>query len=147
MFKRHEIPIMNQMSPNSTCSFGGFHLSYNPDTRDYGSVTTAIVIGNHALFFILNGDHRKPLHAAGSIDGLQGCIDYFIDHIAQANFRSDHVGVLTGQELFDIAKHGLELLGQPNVDRLSEAVKALQATSDRECEADNVDAPSALSMT
>jgi len=124
MFTHDTIPIINQRTPNATCRFSGFHLSYNPSSADYGSDTTAIVMGD-TLFFILNGNHKKVLATIATETGLQGCIDYFINHIELANPLSEHLGVINGQEQFGIAKSGLAFLGQANIDRIAQVVQAL----------------------
>ncbi|ERL61378.1 hypothetical protein [Piscirickettsia salmonis] len=94
--------------------FSGFYLSYNCYTGGvYGCDSTAIVLGEMALFLILNGDHQQPLSHIAKNDGLQGCIDYFIDHINEVNRHSEHIK----------AYSGLELLGQSNIDRIAQCRK------------------------
>ena len=127
MFKHGTIPVLNQRTANATCQFEGFHLSYNPRTADYGTDTSAIVFANR-LFFILNGNHRQPLLEAAQNSGLQGVIDYFIDNIEKANYRSEHFEVIKGEELFGLAHYGLESLGQPNLDRIAQAMQPMSTT-------------------
>lgn len=124
MFKHETIPVTNQRTVNSTSNFSGFHLSYNPSAADYGSDTTAIVLKNQ-LFLILNGNHKKSLSEVANSAGLQGCIDYFISNIAQANPIGEHIGAINGKDPFGLAKIRLDLLGQPNIDRIVQAVQAL----------------------
>jgi hypothetical protein len=101
---------------NSVFSFSNFYLSYNDrDVGLFGCDTTSIVLGQMQLFLTLNGDHKQALSAIATSDGLQGCIDYFIDNIDQANKRSEHV----------VAYSGLDLLGQPNINRITQALKDL----------------------
>lgn len=90
------IPVM---IPNKTDDIDTgsphWHISYNNrDVADYGSDTTAIVLGQSEYFIILNGDHRDGLRQA--IDNkelfdtkLGVCLDYARNHRDQLNFRSD----------------------------------------------------------
>ena len=64
--------------PNEIVGEGdGFYISYNNvDTSDYGSDTTALVIGQMEHFYILNGNHTAnylPLIKKG----LNHCLKYF----------------------------------------------------------------------
>lgn len=127
MFKHGTIPYTNQRTVNATCSFKGFDLSYNPSAADYGTDTTAIVL-DQQIFLILEGNHKQQLLNAANELGLQGCVDYFILNIAQASSFSEHIAVINGQELFNLGKIGLQLLGKENVDRIAQAMLAL--TSD-----------------
>jgi len=106
---------MNTPNKVINCN-GNYYISYNRvDRFIYGSDTTAIVLGQMQLFLILNGDHRKELSIAANNNGQQGCIDYFIAHIEQANHVSEHIK----------AYSGLELLGQSNIDRINAAIKVI----------------------
>lgn len=120
-FKTHTIPVINQRSINAVCELKGFHISYNPSSADYGSKTTAIVFGG-SLFFVLNGDHRQALFDVAQVDQKQGCIDYFINNIKLSNSKSEHhvvIGKL--EDLFGLTKLALKHLGQPNIDRITQA--------------------------
>lgn len=75
--------------PNDTFSGDGFYISYNDrDASIYGSVTTALVIGQMERFFILNGDHTAAYRKIIN-DGLEACMAYFEENIDQINKRSD----------------------------------------------------------
>jgi len=102
------------IKPNQIIRYTAEHfLSYNDvDGVIYGGETTAIVLGQMQLFLILNGNHCYDLEEASREDGLQGCIDYFIDHINQANKMSEHTGFPNGREL----------LGQKNIERIADAI-------------------------
>lgn len=122
LFQHHTIPVINERSVNSaTPSIGGVNISYNPSSRDYGTRTTAIIL-NGRVFFVLNGDHRAVLAETLQNTGGQGCLDYFIENIAQANAMSEHY-IVIGElaDLFGITQTAIEVLGQPNIDRLTEA--------------------------
>lgn len=48
-------------------TYDGFYISHNShDTGVYGGETTAIVLGQMQMFFILNGDHEGELKEAPS---------------------------------------------------------------------------------
>lgn len=57
--------------------------------------------------------------------GLQGCFDYFVGHVAEANKLSEHRLVLSGDPVFHLDVFALKYLGQAMVDRLRQAVAAL----------------------
>jgi hypothetical protein len=124
MFKHETIPVIKQRTVNVTCEFDGFHLNYNPQRSGYGTDTTAIVMEN-TLFFVLNGDHMTVLQAVAKEAGLQGCIDYFIENIGQANQYSEHIAVINGETRYGLAESGLKLAGQANIDRIAKAVTAI----------------------
>ena len=114
-------PITGISAPNMVKTFTDFHLSYCAQTANYGSDTTALVIENN-IFFVLNGDHTEAMNAASEAQGLQGCIDYFIEQIGSANAKSEHrmaTGLQTDQ--FGLMKHALRVMGQANIDRLVQA--------------------------
>lgn len=70
-------------------SFDGFYISYNSyDTDIYGSVTTALVLGQMQQFFILNGDHRKQ-YAEVIKQGFDACLKYYKKNIADSHPYSD----------------------------------------------------------
>lgn len=114
-------PVTNVRAPNVARSFGDFSISYNPRTSDYGSDTTAIVLHGR-VFFVLNGNHAEQLCFAADSKGIQGCMDYFVENIAQANQRSEH-WMATGlrKDPFALLATTLEVIGQCNVDRVAQA--------------------------
>jgi hypothetical protein len=127
VFQHHRIPVINQRSVNcATQIFDGMHISFNPSSVDYGSKTTAIVL-QQRVFFVLNGDHRAALTEAAHNAGAQGCIDYFIEKIAQANPLSEHRMVI-GEvaDPFEVTPTAIAVLGQANIDRLTQSAKILQ---------------------
>lgn len=116
MFTYQNVPLINTRTPNSAMHLNDFYLSYNDrDIGWYGCDTTAIVVGQMQLFLILNGDHRNPLSEVALSEGLQGCIDYFVDHINLANHASEHITMPAG----------LNLLGIKNVNRIRNAIHDL----------------------
>ena len=123
MFKHFNEPVINTRSINCTVNKVGYHLSYNPSVADYGSHTTALVLLGR-VFFVLNGNHKEYILEASEKDGLQGCIDYFIDNIKMANDLSEHY-IIIGQneDLFELTKTALQSIGQVNIDRIYKAVK------------------------
>lgn len=65
-----------------------FYISYLPDDRDYGCITTALVKGQMQHFYILNGDHRKE-YAELISKGFDSCLDYFRKNIELKNKYSE----------------------------------------------------------
>ncbi|MCW3782913.1 hypothetical protein [Defluviimonas salinarum] len=127
MFKSQgRIPVTNETVLNMVSNHDGFHLSYNPMVRDYGCQTTAIVLGNHALFFVLNGDHRNPLSQAVERGGKQAVIDYFIENVGQANSLSDHTHIFKDATFLERDKYAAEHLGHENIARIKQALKELE---------------------
>lgn len=118
-------PVTNVRSPNVTRIFGNFHISYCNRSSDYGCPTTAIVLGGR-VFFILNGNHAEHLIIAASEEGIQGCVDYFINNIDQANGYSEHL-MATGvaSDPFDLFSTTLGIIGQDNINRI---IKKTQKT-------------------
>ena len=123
------IPVINERPLNRVASFDGFHLSYNGSVGDYGSDTTAIVLGGR-VFLVLNGDHTHMLHAAAKTNGVQGCIDHFAENLSQANPYSEHL-MVTGHkpDIFGLASTFREMVGQAGLDRLVAAVSAQSEAS------------------
>lgn len=85
-------------APNQVCDTGSPHwyISYNPESRDYGSRTTALVLGQVEYCIILNGDHRQQLAEILDADGfprtrLDRCLEYIREHKDQLNKFSDPV--------------------------------------------------------
>lgn len=76
-FKYNTDPFGNRY-PNAIYQTNDdFYISYNDrDTRIYGDVTTAIVVGECDKFYILKGDHRDRL-AELSQQGLDACLEYY----------------------------------------------------------------------
>lgn len=128
MFKHQgPIPITNEMTRNQVSTREGYHLSYEASTSIYGIDTTAIVLGDHSLFFILKGDHRKALEAAADQGGKQAVLDYFIGNIAHAHDISDHRGVFEQGDKLKRDTYGKTHLGDENLERLKKALEDLEA--------------------
>lgn len=124
-------PVTRAPSPNVTRSFAqGFTISYNSSSAGYGTDTTAIVL-QERVFFVLSGDHAAALCAAADQSGIAGCVDYFVEHIAQANRLSEHL-MATGvnADPFSLMPTALEVLGQDAVQRIAAAAKAFDPAQD-----------------
>lgn len=128
MFKKGRIPVTNELMPNEVSDQGEFHLSYNRSSADYGCDTTAIVLRG-TVFLILKRDHRSALAAACDADGLQGCFDYYLTHIAEAHPFSDHHLILKGDNTFATTEDATKFLGEQNISRLHDVVSALEPTA------------------
>ncbi|HHH9443093.1 TPA: hypothetical protein ACP32N_005081 [Pseudomonas aeruginosa] len=114
-------PVTNVLAPNVSRSFGELSISYCRQRSDYGCDTTAIVLGGR-VFLVLNGNHAEHLINAASGNGIQGCVDYFVENIAQANARSEHLmatGVIS--DPFELLGTALKVMGQHNIDRIAKA--------------------------
>lgn len=122
-FKGSLCPISHSPSPNVVKAFGPFNVSYNPSTQGYGIDTTAIVLDDH-VFLILKGDHAAALDQACQRAGIEGCIDYFVDHINEAHKMSEHL-MATGmiKDQFGLVPTTKRVLGQ-HFDKLRIASKA-----------------------
>ena len=73
---------------NHNCASDGekHYVSYNwKDTEIYGSVTTAIVIGQMQRFYILDGNHYEQLQGKT----FEECIKYYQDNQKLINKRSN----------------------------------------------------------
>lgn len=129
-FKHHTIPVINHRSVNCASQvFEGIHISFNPSVVHFGCKTTSIVL-QHRVFFNLNGDHRKMLAEAAREGGAQACIDYFIKNLDRANHTSEHREVVgEAADPFKLAETAIEVLGQPTIDRLAQASKALNSAA------------------
>ena len=68
----------------------GFYISYNWSTRDYGCVTTALVVGQMEKFYILKGDHRAAYDALIP-QGFDKCFEYYKSNIASSHSYSDPI--------------------------------------------------------
>lgn len=114
-------PVTKVLAPNVARSFGEFSISYNRHTSDYGCDTTALVLRGR-VFLILNKNNAESLCSAASAMGIQGCVDYFLENIAQANARSEH-RMATGiaSDPFELLGTTLEVIGQDNIDRIAKA--------------------------
>lgn len=114
------IPHTCERPLNAVAQYQGYHMSYNPRSADYGCDTTAIVLGNR-VYLILNGEHTHALNDAAASNGLLGCMDYFIEHIAEANPRSEH-RMVAGKEpdVFSLAPTVLKLIGYEYMQRLQQ---------------------------
>lgn len=125
LFKTATIPGMNRKSPNSTLSFKGFHISYNRSSRDYRTDTTAIVIKGN-LFLILNSDHKTKLVDCAESNGLNGVINYFIEHLDQSNPKSEHnniAGIL--RDDFNLKDYAFANIGKELTEKLILKTKEL----------------------
>jgi len=115
------------LAPNVSRSFGEFAISYNRHSSNYGSDTTAIVLGGR-VFLVLNGNHAAQLCLAASDIGIQGCVDYFIENIAQANALSEHLMAIgLASDPFKLLGTTLEVIGQSNIDKMAEAAAGTSA--------------------
>lgn len=67
----------------------GYYVSYNfADRLHYGCATTALVLGQMAHFYILNGNHLGEYEKI--IDqGFGACMSYFQAHIKEINHCSE----------------------------------------------------------
>jgi len=75
--------------PNDVEEGDGFYVSYNSrDVAEYGSDTTALVVGQMEHFYILNGDHRKA-YAKLIPEGFEACKRYFDENVALKNKYSE----------------------------------------------------------
>lgn len=111
-------PATGATSSNRVRNFERFHLSYNPRCSDYGCDTTALVLQGR-VFFVLNGDHVAPMVESAEQMGVQGCVDYFIDRIHEANPLSEHrmaVGITA--DLLALGPTTIDTIGQHNVGRI-----------------------------
>lgn len=72
-------------------SYDGFYISYNNyDIDCYGCETTALVLGQMELFYILKGDHRKQYKSL--IDQDFDCyINYYLCHLNLSHPYSDKI--------------------------------------------------------
>ena len=115
-------PVTRQLMPNRVRSFDGFHVSYNNSSSDYGCPTTALVLGGR-VFLILNGDHAGDLIEAAELGGLPGCMDLFIERIASANSRSEHMAAFgLADDPFGLHATMHSLFGQGCMGRLATAI-------------------------
>jgi len=112
-------PATRALLPNRVRNFDGFHISYNAHSRDYGCSTTAMVLQGR-VFMVLNGDHASPWIAAAERQGLQGCLNYFIEHLSEANALSEHrMAVALAADPFGLHATTVEAIGQGNVERIA----------------------------
>lgn len=123
-FSVQRLPQTNEVLPNMTRNFTGFHISYAPHIAHYGGATTALVLQGR-VFLILNGNHAADMVLAAERDGMQGCIGLFIERIQQANSYSDHrMASHTAADPFQLRPTMLEMIGQGNMDRITAAAAA-----------------------
>jgi hypothetical protein len=74
-----------------------FYVSYNTtDYFTYGAITTALVIGQMEIFYILEGDHREAYKTIG--DDLEKSIEYFQFNIDKISKFSDKIGEPTAAQ-------------------------------------------------
>lgn len=123
-------PVTHQVMPNMTRSFGDYAISYCGFLSHYGSDTTALVLQGR-VFFVLNGYHAATLVAAAEEQGLQGCINLFIENIGQANRLSEHrMAACLIDDPFQLHGTTLAMIGQNNIDRIIAAEAANDALSE-----------------
>ena len=133
MFKSQGLtPIINTPIQNEVSQQKGFHLSYNGYEMAYGGPTTAIVIGDHQLFFVMRGNHKDGLQAAADASGLEGVLEYFVENIEAAHHMSDHLQIHRDHEVAPYKTWAEELLGEENISKIQAAVAALPATVEDE---------------
>ncbi|QRD62699.1 hypothetical protein H8Z72_22500 (plasmid) [Xanthomonas citri pv. citri] len=114
-------PATGELAPNRICEFGTFHISYNPHATQYGCETTALVLAGR-VFFVLNGDHTDAMLSAAERNGIEGCIDIFVNQLHLASELSEHrMAVGISADPFALAPTALELIGQDNVARIAAA--------------------------
>lgn len=117
-------PVTGKVGPNAAKSFDGFHISYCWETRDYGSDTTALVLGDR-VFFILNGNHADALISAANHEGVNGCIKYFAEHIGAANNYSEHkMATMLEDDVFNLYPTTVEIIGKGAIDIIRKAAGA-----------------------
>ncbi len=64
-----------------------FYVSYLSYSSDYGSDTTALVVGQMQRFFILNGDFRKQYTELIPL-GFKACYDFFKENLEHRNAKN-----------------------------------------------------------
>lgn len=101
--------------PNTILDKGKFHISYNPSSSGYGTITTAIVLDND-VYLVLVGDHTKQLN---DIQDINQAIDYFVTNIKLAHSYSEHL-MITGlvKDPWNLTKTALKVIGQDNIDKI-----------------------------
>jgi hypothetical protein len=67
-----------------------FYVSYLPYSEDYGSNTTALVVGQMQRFYILNGDFRKE-YSALIPHGFEKCYEFFKNNLEHRNEKNSDV--------------------------------------------------------
>lgn len=100
---------MNFLPTPNTISqeYKDFYISYNvTDYMVYGAITTALVIGQMEIFYILEGDHREAYKEIGN--DLEKCIEYFAQNSDKIAKYSDRIGEPTAAELVreDLKRRG-----------------------------------------
>ena len=121
-------PVTNTLMPNVSRSFGNFHISYCRSSADYGCDTTAIVLDGR-VFFILNGNHAGQLCIVADEEGIDGCVNYFVDNIDNANPYSEHLmAAKIKADPFDLHATALEVIGTHNIEKLQQ--RTLEGSKD-----------------
>ena len=64
-----------------------YYVSYLEKSADYGCETTALVLGQMQLFWVLKGDHREGLEGKA----LQDAMQYVSTHVDLLHDMSDPV--------------------------------------------------------
>ena len=127
-------PQFPEAAPRNKVMNGeGFHVSYLGYSTDYGSTTTCIVANNHEIFYTLNGDHRTAL-AELVPQGLDACMQYFLDHFDQVNFRSGWPSSSIATKAYDHTDHAFKKALARSVARAEAEAeeKARKEKEDRE---------------
>lgn len=88
VMKGNELPI--EVNGKMLEGFYVSYSSYYQDVAVYGSDTTALVVGQMQLFFILDGDHRKQYKELIE-QGFGACLKYYKDNISRSNKYSDRL--------------------------------------------------------
>lgn len=85
LFPSHfAIPSNTTLNPQNDETW---YVSYLPFSDDYGSNTTALVVGQMQRFFILDGDFRKEYQNLMP-QGFRACYQFFLDNLDKRNKRS-----------------------------------------------------------
>ena len=124
MFKPQGLdPVTQAPIVNDILEQKDYFISYDPRSSGFGCETTAIVFGNHDLFFTLKGDHKAGLAAAVKEGGKAAVVDYYIANIDQAHAYSEHKNIFREDNPFHAREHAEHHLGQDAIDRLRAAVE------------------------
>ena len=129
MFERKQKPTGNGAA-QTVIDRGSFQVSLNASISNPRSKTTSVVYRG-AVFLTLNGDHRQEFVDASKVNGLQGCFDYFLNNIDQANHRSGGLPVLRGNTTDSCASDAGRFLGKENLARLSDALERSRRARER----------------
>ncbi|WP_415912429.1 hypothetical protein [Neptuniibacter sp. QD37_11] len=122
-FNPEVCPGTHEVMPNVTkTKSDSVHVSYCSRTIDYGCATTAMVFKGR-VFFILNGNHAQAWDAAIDEGGVSAGLDYFIEHLAEANPHSEHrMAVGIDKDRYGLMASLQEVVGGEGIQRVFEAV-------------------------